>query len=167
VVAIAPSGLNPPPERVYQGAAMGTSRVLMRALRLAIPFLAQFPAGRAALLAGLRSRPWDATEPEACAVRAGFADSSDYWGLLYWGILADVPSGLERVRCPVILAQGTVDLISSAQTPRYLLAIPGATFVPLVGAGHAPQSDSPRAILGLVRSAIRRAAERDAAAAAR
>jgi pimeloyl-ACP methyl ester carboxylesterase len=54
-----------------------------------------------------------------------------------------VPCGLERVRCPVILAQGTADLISSAQTQRYLLAIPGSTLVPLVGAGHAAQSDNP------------------------
>jgi pimeloyl-ACP methyl ester carboxylesterase len=84
-----------------------------------------------------------------------------------WGLLADVPDGLEGVRCPVILAQGTADLISSAQTPRYLLAIPGSTFGPLVGAGHAPQSDTPRAILGLVRSASRQAAERNLATPAR
>jgi len=57
----------------------------------------------------------------------------------------------------VILAQGTADVISSGQTPRYLLAVPGATFQPLFGAGHAPQSDAPASILGLVREVNRRA----------
>jgi pimeloyl-ACP methyl ester carboxylesterase len=63
--------------------------------------------------------------------------------MLWWGILADVPTGLGRIDCPVILAQGTADLVAVGQTPRYLAAITGARFVPLVGAGHAPQSDTP------------------------
>ena len=40
-----------------------------------------------------------------------------------------------------------------ALTPRYLAAVPTARFVPLLGAGHAPQSDTPDAILQLVRRA--------------
>ncbi|MDT7595517.1 MAG: hypothetical protein QOJ06_1063 [Pseudonocardiales bacterium] len=55
------------------------------------------------------------------------------------------------MRCPVILAQGTADIVGSGQTPRYLLAVPSATFEPLLGAGHAPQSDAPDSILRLVR----------------
>lgn len=68
-------------------------------------------------------------------------------------MLADIPTGLDDVRCPVILAQGTADIIASGQTPRYLLAVPGASFQPLLGAGHAPQSDAPESILRLVRQA--------------
>jgi pimeloyl-ACP methyl ester carboxylesterase len=157
VVAIAPSGLNLLPERVYQGAAMGTSRLLLRGLRPAIGLLSRSRVGRAALLTGLRSRPWAATETDALALRDGFADAEDFWRLLFWGILADVPLGVRHARCPVILAQGTADLVASGQTPRYLLAMPGSTFHPLIGAGHAPQSDSPAAIIGLVRQATRRA----------
>jgi hypothetical protein len=73
--------------------------------------------------------------------------------MLWWGVLADVPVGLEDVDCPVILAQGTLDALAVGQTPRYLSAVPGARFVPLLGAGHAPQSDAPDAILRLVREA--------------
>jgi pimeloyl-ACP methyl ester carboxylesterase len=70
--------------------------------------------------------------------------------MLWWGILTDVPTGLDRIDCPVVLAQGTRDLVAVAQTPRYVAAIPTARFVPLFGAGHAPQSDTPEPILRLV-----------------
>ena len=72
VVAIAPSGLGLPPERVYQGAVMGTARVLMRTIRPFIDVAARFPAGRALLLANLRSTPWLSSEDEARALRARF-----------------------------------------------------------------------------------------------
>lgn len=157
VVAIAPSGFNLLHERIYQGAAMSTFRVFLCILHPAMGPLTRFSAGRAALLTGLRSQPWLASESEARALLEGFGESEDFWRLLFWGILADVPTGLEDVRCPVILAQGTADVISSGQTPRYLLALPGATFHPLLGAGHAPQSDTPNSILRLVRQATRRA----------
>jgi pimeloyl-ACP methyl ester carboxylesterase len=157
VVAIAPSGANLPPERLYQGVVMSTARVALRTIRPVIELLAHTRAGRTALLTGLRSRPWDASEPEAVALREGFADSDDFWRTLFWGILADVPTGLGGIDCPVLLAQGTADVIGLGQTPRYLLSIRGSTFRPLFGAGHAPQSDSPGDILELVRLATRRA----------
>jgi pimeloyl-ACP methyl ester carboxylesterase len=68
-------------------------------------------------------------------------------------VLADVPLGLEKIECPVILAQDTIDVMSAAQTLRYLAVVPGSRFQPLLGGGHAPQSDAPGAILGLVREA--------------
>ena len=46
-----------------------------------------------------------------------------------------------------------MDVMSSVQTPRYLAFIPRSRFQPLIGAGHAPQSDAPRAILRLVHEA--------------
>ena len=153
VVSIAPSGLNLLPERIYQGAIMSAFRLLMCRLHPAIGPLACFTAGRAALLTGLRSQPWLASKVEALALREGFGECEDFWRLLFWGILADVPAGLDDVRCPVILAQGTADVVATGQTPRYLLAVPGATFQPLLGAGHAPQSDAPGSILRLVRQA--------------
>ena len=82
--------------------------------------------------------------------------------MLWWGILADVPRGLDRIDCPVVLAQGTADLISVGQTPRCLAAIRGARFVPLLGAGHAPQSDTPAVILKLVDEAVAEASPRAA-----
>jgi pimeloyl-ACP methyl ester carboxylesterase len=153
VVAISPSGLNLPPERLYQGAVMGTARLILRGLRPVIGTAARFEHGRMLLLTGLRSAPWRAGEEEARALRGGFADSRGFWRLLWWALLVDIPTGLEQIDCPVLLAQGTADLIASGQTPRYLAYVPGSRFRPLVGAGHAPQTDTPGAIVRLVRQA--------------
>jgi pimeloyl-ACP methyl ester carboxylesterase len=153
VVAISPSGLNTPAERVYQGTLMAGKRVALRALRPLIPAIARTRLGRSALLAGLRSTPWRSSEIEAEALRDGFADAAAFWRMLWWGILADLPTGLDRIDCPVVLTQGTADLVALGQTPRYLADIPAARFVPLLGAGHAPQSDTPDAILALVHEA--------------
>lgn len=154
VVAIAPSGLNLPPERLHQGLAMATARTLVRGWRPVLDAAATRPLTRAALLTGLRSAPWLAGEHEVRAMLAGFGDSTGFWRLLWWAVLADVPAGLDRVDCPVLLAQGTADVVAGGQTPRYLTLVPGARFHPLIGAGHAPQSDAPGAILGLVRQAV-------------
>ena len=105
--------------------------------------------------------PWRSTEIEALALRDGFADADAFWQMLWWGILADVPTELDRIDCPVVLAQGTADLVAVGQTPRYLAMIRGARFVPLYGAGHAPQSDTPDAILRLVRESTATAGRRD------
>jgi pimeloyl-ACP methyl ester carboxylesterase len=153
VVAISPSGLNLPIERVYQGLVMTVSRLGMRSLRRLIEPSSRSPLGRAFLLTGLRSAPWRASEAEAAALRGGFAESEGFWSMLWWGVLADLPTGLRRIRVPVLLAQGAADVIASGQTPRYLLLVPGSSFAPLWGAGHAPQSDAPDAIVLLVRRA--------------
>ncbi len=153
VVAIAPSGLALPPERLMQGSLMATARVQMRLLRPLLGPLAATRLGRTALLAGLRARPWRATEAEALSLRGGFADATGFWSMLWWAVLRDVPTGLDAIRCPVVLAQGNVDVISSGQTMRYLPLIDRARFRPLLGAGHAPQSDVPSAIVDLVHEA--------------
>lgn len=153
VVAIAPSGLGLPPERVYQGTVMGTARVLMQTIRPFIDVAARFPAGRALLLANMRSMPWLSGEDEARALREGFADAPDFWQQLWWAVLIDMPLGLQKIDCPVIFAQGTADVMSSMQTPRYLAFVPHSRFQPLVGAGHAPLSDAPRTIVRLVAEA--------------
>jgi pimeloyl-ACP methyl ester carboxylesterase len=157
VVAISPSGMNLPPERLHQGVALAMTRLLWRGLHPVIGPLAHSWPGRGALVAGLRAWPWRATELEARSTGTGFSDSADFWRLLWWGILNDVPAGLDEVRCPVALAQGTVDLLAGGQTPRYLLAVPGSRFTPLPGGGHSPESDTPRTILHLVRHTTRRA----------
>jgi pimeloyl-ACP methyl ester carboxylesterase len=153
VVATSPSGANSPGERLYHGAVLGTARLVLRAVRPVVPAAARSVLGRTALLAGLRSAPWRASETEALAYQAGIAESARFWATLWWTVLADLPTGLEDVDCPVILAQGTLDAIAAGQTPRYLALVPGSRFVPLLGAGHAPQSDAPEAILRLVRQA--------------
>ena len=49
VVAIGPSGLNIPQERLYQGASMGVARIVMRAAKPLITSVSRSAAGRAAL----------------------------------------------------------------------------------------------------------------------
>jgi pimeloyl-ACP methyl ester carboxylesterase len=153
VVAIAPSGANSPSERLYQGAVLGARRLMLRRARPFLPAAVRSAVGRSALLAGLRAAPWRASEPEAAALKGGFAEASTFWRTLWWGVLADLPTGLEHVDCPVILAQGTLDALAAGQTPRYLAAVPGSRFVPLLGGGHAPQSDVPDTIVRLVHQA--------------
>jgi pimeloyl-ACP methyl ester carboxylesterase len=145
--------MNTPGERAYQAVLMGSNRVALRGLRPIMPAIARTRLGRAALLAGLRSAPWRSSEREALALRDGFADADAFWQLLRWGVVADLPARLDRIDCPVVLAQGTADVVAVGQTPRFLAAIPGARFVPLLGGGHAPQSDTPDAILALVHEA--------------
>jgi pimeloyl-ACP methyl ester carboxylesterase len=158
VVAIAPNGLNVLPERLYQGAALGLARVALRGAAPWLDGMVRSVLGRTVLLSGLRAAPWRAGEREARALKAGFAESEDFWRMLWWAILVDLPTGTERIDCPVVLAQGTADVIAAGQTPRYLCLIAGSRFVPLLGAGHAPQSDVPGAIVRLVRRATGAAA---------
>lgn len=153
VVALSPSGANWPIERVYQGLVMAARRIGTRSVRPLIAPAAATALGRGALLAGLRSTPWRASEAEARALRHGFAGADGFWSMLWWGVLLDLPTGLHRIAVPVLLAQGTADLIAGGQTARYVFLVPGSRFSPLWGAGHAPQSDAPAAIVDLVRRA--------------
>jgi pimeloyl-ACP methyl ester carboxylesterase len=150
VVAIAPSGLNVPPERVVQGLGMGTARMVLRTAQPLIAPLSRSAIGRAALLGPLKARPFTTSPAEAVGAREGFADSRDFWRTLLWALMLDVPRGLDRIDCPVTLVQGVADWIASGQTVRYLPLIPASRFIPLLWAGHAPQSDRPRTIVRLV-----------------
>ena len=161
VVAIAPSGLNIIPERIAQGAGLALARVVGRMASPALGPLSRSTVGRTALLAPLKVRPWSTSSEEAVGVREGFADSRDYWRTLLFGLLLDVPRGMDRIECPVLLVQGVGDLIASGQTLRYLPLVPRSRFRPLLAAGHAPQSDRPRTIVRLVEETTRRAAETD------
>ncbi len=159
VVAISPSGLNLPPERIVQGSGMALARVVMRTGAPLVGPLSRSALGRAALLAPLKARPWSTSPDEAVGAREGFADSRDYWRTLLWGLLLDVPRGLDRIDCPITLVQGVADWIASGQTVRYLPLVPGSRFLPLLWAGHAPQSDRPRTIVRLVEDTARRAGQ--------
>jgi len=157
VVAIAPSGLNLLPERLYQGAGMAVSRVLMRTVAPLIDPLSRSAVGRAAVLAPLKATPWTTSPEEAIGAREGFADSRDFMRTVVWALMLDVPRGLGRIDCPVTLVQGAADWVASGQTVRYLPLVPGSRFAPLLWAGHAPQSDRPRTIARIVERTAQRA----------
>ncbi|MEE2032760.1 alpha/beta fold hydrolase [Rhodococcus chondri] len=157
VVALSPSGLGLPPERVFQGVLMAGARIANKVRSPLIERMSHSTAGRTALTAGLRAMPWRTTRTESLSVKGGFAESTGYWSMLWDSILMDVPTGLDKITCPVVLGQGVLDVVASAQTVRYTPLIPGSQFVPLPWAGHAPQSDTPDTIVDLVRRAATRA----------
>jgi pimeloyl-ACP methyl ester carboxylesterase len=159
-VALAPSGMGLPHERTYQTLLMGGARVVLRTLHPLIEPLSHSRPGRALLLSGFRARPTRASAPEARALQAGFAEAVGFWRMLLWSVVLDVPTGLDRVDCPVILAQGTRDLLSGGQTPRFLMNVPGSRFQPLLRSGHSPQSDSPDELVRLVHESTRRSETR-------
>jgi pimeloyl-ACP methyl ester carboxylesterase len=166
VVAIAPSGLNVPQERVFQGLGMGMGRIVMRTAEPLIESLSRSPVGRTALLAPLKARPWSTSPEEATGAREGFAESRDFWRTVLWSLMLDLPRGLDRIQCPVTLVQGTADWVASGQTVRYLPVVPGARFSPLLMAGHAPHSDRPTTIARLVQQTAERSARADTLLAA-
>jgi len=157
VVALSPSGLGLPPERVFQGGLMTAARIANKLRNPLIERMSRNVVGRTALTAGLRALPWRASRRESLSVKGGFAEAEGYWSMLWDAILWDVPIGMPRITCPVTLAQGVLDMVASAQTVRYTPLIPGARFVPLPYAGHAPQSDTPDTIVELVRRTAARA----------
>ncbi|MGY1802645.1 alpha/beta fold hydrolase [Blastococcus sp. SYSU D00922] len=161
VVSIAPSGLNIWPERVLQGTGMAVARLVGRTVAPLIGPLSRSALGRTALMLPLKARPWATSPEEAIGLREGFADSRDYWRMLLWALLLDVPRGLGHVDCPVLLVQGTADWIAMGQTVRYLPLVPRSRFRPLLAAGHAPQSDRPGTIVELVERTARQAREAD------
>lgn len=158
VVAIAPSGLNVLPERLYQGAGMALARVAFRGARPLLEPMSRSALGRTALLWPLKTRPWATTPDEVLGARDGFADSRGYWSTLLWALMLDVPRDMGEIRCPVTLVQGTADWIASGQTPRYLALVPASRFRPLLAAGHAGHSDRPETVVGIVVRTAARAA---------
>jgi pimeloyl-ACP methyl ester carboxylesterase len=157
VVAIAPSGLNVPQERLVQGLGMGLARIVLRTADPLAAAASRSAVGRAAVLAPLKARPWRTSPEEAVGAREGFSGSRDFWRTLLWGLMVDVPRDLDRIDCPVTLVQGVADWVASGQTVRYLPLIPGSRFTPLLVAGHAPQSDRPGTIVRLVEETAGRA----------
>jgi pimeloyl-ACP methyl ester carboxylesterase len=157
VVAISPSGLSIPPERIGQVSGMALTGLAMRVLRPLVPSISKRRGGRAALLTGLRARPWEATREEVLALAGGFG-SPNFWSLLWWAVTIDVATDLDEIGCPVLLTQGSADLVAAGQTPRFLPQIPGARFRVLPWAGHAGQGDAPAQVASLVRETAARAA---------
>lgn len=115
VVAIAPSGLELPPERAYVIALNELMRLRARV--------------------GAR---------EAAREVRTFGRSPGFQATLAWTVGASVPGFLAEVRVPVRIAFGTHDVMLGAFTaPRFAAAIPGAELVPLPGLGHVPMHDDP------------------------
>lgn len=72
VVAISPSGLGTPAERLHRATLMVTSHVLNTVRRPFVDSMAESMFGRTMLLAGMRALPWRASPKEARIAKDGF-----------------------------------------------------------------------------------------------
>jgi pimeloyl-ACP methyl ester carboxylesterase len=147
VIAIAPDGLGSPAERLYQAGVLMAGRWLARLLAPVAGPVAGSAAGRSAFFAVERSQPWRLPAADAHALLLEFARSPGYEPAVS-AALFDVPTGLSRVTCPVLLLQGTADPLVSAQAPRYLAFLPQARMRWLLGLSHVPISDDPGLVAG-------------------
>ncbi len=87
-----------------------------------------------------------------------FADAPAYEETVL-ATMFDIPTGLDRITCPVLIMQGTADPLISMQSPRFLTFIPHAQFRWLYGLSHVPISDDPELVTGLMLDFLNTAAE--------
>jgi pimeloyl-ACP methyl ester carboxylesterase len=144
VVAIAPSGLESPPERAY---VIAMNELMRARAQLAAP-LGRAMSGplpsRVALFGGLRSRPWRLAPGEGARELRDFGCSPGFQSTLRATVGTRAPTRLAEIGVPVRIAFGTRDLMLGAFTaPRFAATIPGADLVGLPRLGHVPMLDDP------------------------
>jgi pimeloyl-ACP methyl ester carboxylesterase len=162
VVALAPTGPLTPPERAYQVAMLIAARLGTKALAPVAGPLLQHALPRTAVLGFLRARGWRTRADEAAALLHEFATAEDFWRLLRHAVLPEATLDYRTVECPVLIGQGTHDLLAASQSLWLALLVPGARFRLLPVAGHSSVADVPRRVIALVTEAA--AAAADAAA---
>jgi pimeloyl-ACP methyl ester carboxylesterase len=166
VVALSPSGLETPAERV----AVIAVNELMRARNVAAaPAAALVTAdlgSRNAMLGALHGRPWRLPAPDAVAEIRDFASAPGFQATLAATTGSHAPTGLGDICVPARICFGTVDVMIGALTaPRFAAAIPGAELVPLPGCGHVPMGDDPGLVAGAIIGLTAPTAARNAVAA--
>jgi pimeloyl-ACP methyl ester carboxylesterase len=155
VVAIAPDGLGTPVERIYQAMALMHARSLATLLAPIAAELTATGAGRSLFFALERSRPWQLTAGDARHLLLNFANAPGYQETVQ-AAMVDVPVGLDRISCPVLILQGTADPLVSMQAPRFLAFVPHAQLQWLPGLSHIPISDDPDLVARLILDVINR-----------
>ena len=149
VVAIAPDGLGTPPERLYQAAALMAGRTMATLLAPVATLMTASGPGRSLFFGMERSRPWRLTRQDARQLLLNFASAPAYEKTVL-ATMVDIPTGLDRITCPVLIMQGTADPLISMQSPRFLTFIPHAQFRWLYGLSHVPISDDPELVTRLM-----------------
>ena len=105
-------------------------------------------AGRSLFLRMERSRPWQLPADDARQLLLDFAQAPGYLETVQ-ATMADVPTRLEHITCPVLLLQGTADPLVSMQSPASSPSS-GAQIQWLPGLSHVPISDDPRLVASLM-----------------
>jgi pimeloyl-ACP methyl ester carboxylesterase len=115
-------------------------------------------AGRSLFFAMERSRPWQLPADDAGQLLLDFAQAPGYLETVQ-ASMVDVPTGLERITCPVLLLQGTADPLVSMQSPRFLAFVRHAQLQWLPGLSHVPISDDPQLVASLMLRFLKTATE--------
>jgi pimeloyl-ACP methyl ester carboxylesterase len=84
------------------------------------------------------------------ALVRGLAEAEDFWRLLRHAVLPEATTDYRAVDCPVVVAQGTHDVLTLSQAVWLALLVPGARFRVLPLAGHSSVGDVPSQVIRLV-----------------
>ena len=160
VVALAPTGPVTPPERAYQAAMLVGTRLLSGVLAPVADPLLRRAVPRTVGLGILRARGWRTPPEEAVALVREFASAPAFWRMLRYAVLPEATLDYRMVDCPVIIAQGTHDVLSASQSAWLAALVPGARFRLLPLAGHSSTADVPQRVIALVDEAVDAAAPR-------
>ncbi|MGY1637822.1 alpha/beta fold hydrolase [Geodermatophilus sp. SYSU D00742] len=150
VVAIAPTGPLTPPERAWQAALLAASRLGFRALAPVADPLLRAALPRTMALAVLRARGWRTPAAEAVALVRAFAAAEDFGRLVRHAVVPETTIDYQAVGCPVVIAQGTHDVLTLSQAAWLALLVPAARFRLLPLAGHSAVADVPQRVIRLV-----------------
>lgn len=147
VVALSPAGMWTPLEDAYRFALL-LSAYWSAKLIARFPALVRTPARRWTLgwyIFMARPGRWSAEEA-AYQIKV-LGDSPSYLEFLRWTRGRRV-EGLGEVRCPVLIAWGSRDLLlPKRQGPRFVRELPDAELRLLRGVGHLPMADDPDLIV--------------------
>jgi pimeloyl-ACP methyl ester carboxylesterase len=154
VVALAPTGPVTPPERAYQAAMLVGARLVTGALAPVADPLLRHAVPRTAVLGFLRVRGWRTPPDEAATIVREFATAADFWRLLRYAVLPEATLDYRLVDCPVVIGQGTHDILSASQSAWLAALVPGARFHLLPVAGHSSVADVPHRVIALVAGAV-------------
>lgn len=149
--ALSPIGFWTPRELAFAQQSLRAARVIVRALRPAVPTLARTAAGRTALFSQVYAKPWRMSPEEAVTTVDAFLDAPAFEPTLEALGHYHFHDGDELRGVPVTIAWGTRDwLLIPRQAARARRRLPWAQHVVLKGCGHVPCHDDPEAVAAVL-----------------
>lgn len=146
VVAFSPAGMWTRREVAYVTESLKTQHAIAARLAPHADVLTRTAIGRTLLGASMMSRPWRADATDLAYTVRAFAAAPGWRDTLAW-MSSHRAEGLEEVRCPVLIAWGSLDtLLLPRQGPRFTHRIPDAELRALRRLGHLPMSDDPELV---------------------
>lgn len=156
VLAISPAGLWSEREKWWVDSSLKSTRRATKAVAPIASTVMRSRAGRASLIQ-FASRPWRCP-PEVLATAVTTSAGARNFEATLEQMLANQPTDLGSIACPVLIAWGTRDyLLFPRQGRRFERLISGAELRPLEGLGHAPMFDAPDECVELVLEFTRQA----------